>query len=111
MSRRTSESAHARQGKNRSRTLTTARRRAEHLRAEIGKHDYRYYVLDRPSITDAEYDRLFAELVRLEAAHPELVTPDSPTQRVAGAPLPAFPTIEHLTPMLSLESVNDPDAV
>jgi DNA ligase (NAD+) len=92
-------------------TPTAARARIEHLRSVIRQHDYRYYVLDRPSISDAEYDRLFGELVRLEAAHPDLVTPDSPTQRVAGAPLQAFPTIQHLAPMLSLESVADADAV
>jgi DNA ligase (NAD+) len=68
-------------------------------------------VLDRPTISDAQYDDLFAELVRPEAAHPELVTPDSPTLRVGGLPLPAFPTIEHLAPMLSVESVTDADAV
>lgn len=85
--------------------------RVERLRAAIRGHDYRYYALDRPTISDAAYDRLFAELVRLEQAHPELVTPDSPTQRVAGAPLPAFPTVKHLAPMLSLESVTDVDAV
>ena len=68
-------------------TLTAARRRAEQLRAVIRTHDYRYYVLDRPTIADAEYDRLFGELARLEAAHPEIITPDSPTERVAGAPL------------------------
>ncbi len=96
---------------NRRQMLSAARRRAERLRAAIGQHDYRYYVLDRPTISDAQYDRLFAEMVRLEAAHPDLVTLDSPTQRVAGAPRPAFPTIEHLAPMLSLESVTDPDAV
>jgi DNA ligase (NAD+) len=86
-------------------------RRIEQLRTAICEHDYRYYVLDRPTISDAEYDRLFAELVRLEVAHPDLVTPDSPTQRVAGAPLAAFPTVEHLAPMLSLKSVTDSDAV
>lgn len=91
--------------------LRAPRQRIEQLRAAIRQHDYRYYVLDRPTISDAKYDRLFGELVRLEAAHPDLVTPDSPTQRVAGAPLPAFPTIEHVAPMLSLESVTDPDAV
>jgi DNA ligase (NAD+) len=91
--------------------LTPARRRAERLRAAIRAHDYRYYVLDRPTISDAAYDRLFQELVRLETAHPEIVTPDSPTKRVAGSPLPSFPTIEHLAPMLSLESVADVDAV
>lgn len=98
-------------GTSRAQKLTAARRRAEQLRAAIRSHDYRYYVLDRPAISDAEYDRLFQELVRIEAAHPEVVTPDSPTQRVAGAPLAAFPTVEHLAPMLSLESVTDPDAV
>jgi DNA ligase (NAD+) len=91
--------------------LTPARRRAERLRDAIRAHDYRYYVLDRPTISDAAYDRLFEDLVRLETAHPEIVTPDSPTQRVAGSPLPGFPTVEHLAPMLSLESVTDVDAV
>jgi DNA ligase (NAD+) len=89
----------------------TAARRIEQLRAAIREHDYRYYVLDRPTISDTEYDWLFAELVRIEDAHPELITPDSPTQRVAGAPVSAFPTVEHLAPMLSLESVTDPQAV
>lgn len=92
-------------------TRTTARARIEELRSVIREHDYRYYVLDRPSISDAEYDQLFGELVRLERAHPDLITPDSPTQRVAGSPLQTFPTIEHLAPMLSLESVTDADAV
>lgn len=91
--------------------LAAARRRVERLRALIREHDYRYYVLDRPSISDAEYDRLFAELQQIEAVYPQLVTPDSPTRRVAGAPLPAFPTIRHLAPVLSLESVTDPQAV
>ena len=93
------------------RTSSAVRRRIAELRAAIRQHDYRYYVLDRPTITDAAYDRLYEELVRLEAGHPELVTPDSPTQRVAGAPLPAFPVVQHLAPMLSLESVTDPGAV
>jgi DNA ligase (NAD+) len=91
--------------------LAAARLRAERLRAAIRTHDYRYYVLDRPTISDAAYDRLFHELVSLETAHPEVVTPDSPTQRVAGSPLPGFPTVEHLAPMLSLESVTDVGAV
>jgi len=96
---------------SRKRTPAAARRRAEQLRASIRLHDYRYYVLDRPTISDAEYDRQFQELVRLEAVHPALRTPDSPTQRVAGAPLPAFLTIAHLAPLLSLESVTGRDAV
>ena len=60
-------------------------RRIEELRAQIAHHDYRYYVLDDPEVSDAAYDRLMLELRELEAAHPELVTPDSPTQRVGGA--------------------------
>lgn len=93
------------------RANAAVRRRVEQLRAAIRKHDYLYYVLDRPAISDAAYDRLFEELVRLETACPQLITPDSPTQRVAGAPLAAFPTIRHLAPMLSLESVSEPDAI
>ena len=89
----------------------TAAGRVEQLRSQIREHDYRYYVLDRPTISDAEYDRLFDELVRLEAAHPDLVTRDSPTRRVGGAPLSAFPPVAHLAPMLSLESVTAADAV
>ncbi|AUX37521.1 MULTISPECIES: DNA ligase LigA-related protein [Sorangium] len=82
-----------------------ARRRIEALRREIRAHDHLYYVLDRPVISDAEYDRRLDELKRLEGLYPDLVTPDSPTQRVAGAPLPAFPEVRHLAPMLSLDSV------
>ncbi len=60
--------------------------RAAELRAQLAQHDYRYYVLDDPEVPDAEYDRLMRELRALEAAHPALITPDSPTQRVAGTP-------------------------
>ncbi len=95
----------------RSLTLAQARRRVEQLRREIRQHDYHYYVLDRPLISDAEYDRLFEELKQLEALYPELVTPDSPTQRVAGTPVAAFPEVRHLAPMLSLESVTDAEEV
>jgi DNA ligase (NAD+) len=91
--------------------MATAARRMEQLRTAIREHDYRYYVLDRPTISDAAYDRLFAELVRVEEARPDLVRPDSPTQRVAGTPVSAFPTVAHLAPMLSLESVTDSDVV
>lgn len=80
-------------------------RRAERLRTELREHDYRYYVLDRPTISDAQYDRLFTELVRLEQQYPALTAPDSPTQRVGGQPLPGFPSVLHVVPMLSLESV------
>ncbi|MBZ0105512.1 MAG: NAD-dependent DNA ligase LigA [Sulfuricella denitrificans] len=74
------------------------------LREEIERHNYLYYVLDTPSIPDAEYDRLFAELQHLEAQFPELLTPDSPTQRVGGAPLPHFEQAQHGSPMLSLNN-------
>jgi DNA ligase (NAD+) len=80
------------------------RRRAEALRREIEEHNHRYYVLDAPVVPDAEYDRLFRELAGLEAEHPELATPDSPTQRVGGAPVSEFPQVVHRTPMLSLNN-------
>lgn len=70
----------------------------------IREHDYRYYILDNPIISDAEYDRLFRELKSLEAAYPELISPDSPTQRVGVTPQTAFQTVKHLVPMLSLEN-------
>ena len=82
--------------------LEEARERANALRREIAHHDYRYYVLDSPEITDARYDRLMRELLALEKQYPELVTPDSPTQRVGGAPREAFAPAVHRTPMLSL---------
>lgn len=81
-----------------------AERRIADLRAEIRRHDHLYYVLDRPEITDAEYDLLYRELVKLETAHPDLATPDSPTQRVGGAPLDRFEQVTHRIPMLSLEN-------
>ncbi|MEW6613066.1 MAG: NAD-dependent DNA ligase LigA [Pseudomonadota bacterium] len=83
-------------------SLDDVRTRLRALRSEINEHNYRYYVLDQPVISDAEYDRLLRELERLEAAHPELVTPDSPTQRVGAQPLSAFVTIRHEIPMISL---------
>jgi DNA ligase (NAD+) len=75
------------------------------LREKIHHHNYRYYVLDSPEISDAEYDRLFDELAELEKKHPELVTPDSPTQRVGAVPSDEFRTIRHRLPMLSLNKV------
>ncbi|HEV2228636.1 MAG TPA: NAD-dependent DNA ligase LigA [Steroidobacteraceae bacterium] len=78
--------------------------RAAELRKQLKRHDYRYYVLDEPSIPDAEYDRLMAELRGLEAAHPELITPDSPTQRVSGTASAAFGEVVHQVPMLSLDN-------
>ncbi|MGE0081037.1 MAG: NAD-dependent DNA ligase LigA [Thiohalomonadaceae bacterium] len=81
---------------------TDIARRIEELRGQIRHHNYLYYVLDAPEIPDAEYDRLFRELERLEAQHPELVTHDSPTQRVGAAPQRAFGEVRHEVPMLSL---------
>ncbi|MFO7642049.1 MAG: NAD-dependent DNA ligase LigA [Candidatus Competibacteraceae bacterium] len=77
------------------------------LRQQLNWHDYRYYVLDDPEIPDAEYDRLLRELRDLEAAHPELITPDSPTQRVGGQPLAAFAPVRHRAPMLSIRTETD----
>ena len=83
----------------------TARARA--LRAEIEQHNYRYYVLDEPSIPDGEYDRLFRELQALEAAHPELQAADSPTLRVGGKALDMFSPVRHAVPMLSIRTETD----
>ena len=79
-------------------------RRIEKLRDELRRHEHLYYVLDAPEITDAEYDALMNELKRLEAAHPELLTPDSPTQRVGGKPAEGFKKAQHSRPMLSLDN-------
>ena len=76
----------------------------ESLRAEIHRHNYLYHVLDSPEIPDAEYDRLLRELQELESGHPELVTDDSPTQRIGAAPVSAFGTVKHAVPMLSLDN-------
>ncbi len=81
--------------------------RARQLREEIAHHDHQYYVLDRPDVSDAAYDRLMRELVDLEAAHPFLRTPDSPTQRVGGAPAEKFEKVTHRLQMLSLANVFD----
>lgn len=74
------------------------------LRKELERHNYRYYALDDPEISDAEYDRLFHELKAIETAHPELITPESPTQRVGAKPLTSFNNITHQIPMLSLDN-------
>jgi len=79
-------------------------RRVEELRGEIREHNYRYYVLDDPIIPDADYDRLMRELQALEQAHPELITPDSPTRRVGATPDTAFAEVRHSLPMLSLDN-------
>ena len=82
--------------------LDEVKARIEQLRAEINYHNYRYYVLDSPEISDAEYDGLMRELKQLEEQHPEFLTPDSPTQRVGAAPVEAFGVVEHPIPLLSL---------
>ncbi len=80
----------------------TPAQRAEELRDEIRRHNYHYHVLDDPIVSDAEYDALMRELRALEDAHPELITPDSPTRRVGGAPSEKFAKVRHPQPMLSL---------
>ncbi len=85
------------------------KQRAEVLRKELNEHAYRYYVLDEPVISDAEYDRLYRELEQLEQQYPELITPDSPTQRVGDKPLEGFKQVQHEIPMLSLGNVFDED--
>ncbi|RZI42291.1 NAD-dependent DNA ligase LigA [Herbaspirillum sp. HC18] len=84
--------------------------RADWLKAELNRHSHAYYVLDNPTIPDAEYDKMFQELVELEQAHPELATPDSPTRRVGGAPLPQFEPVRHAVPMLSIRTETDTTA-
>ncbi|MGS1006873.1 NAD-dependent DNA ligase LigA [Achromobacter anxifer] len=84
---------------------------AARLRAEIEQHNVRYYVYDDPSVSDAEYDGLMRELQALEAEHPELVTPESPTQRVGAAPVSAFGSVRHVVPMLSLGNAFDEEDV
>ncbi len=88
-----------------------AARRAEHLRREIERHNCRYYVLDDPEVCDAEYDELLVELRAIEERWPDLVTPDSPTQRVGGRPRDGFSTVPHETPMRSLLSIFGEDEI
>ncbi|MDO8519996.1 MAG: NAD-dependent DNA ligase LigA [Deltaproteobacteria bacterium] len=85
--------------------MPQVQKKIEALRDEIIRHDTLYYVLGKPTISDAQYDKLFRELKELEESHPELVTPDSPTQRVGGAPLDFLPQFTHRVPLLSLESL------
>jgi DNA ligase (NAD+) len=92
-------------------TSAQARKRIEQLSREIHEHDQRYYGEDRPTVSDAEYDRLFRELVALEEAHPELRLPDSPTSRVGAAMRTAFRKVPHVAPMLSLDSLMNADEV
>ena len=85
--------------------IEQAKKRVEELREQINYHNYRYYVLDSPQISDAEYDELMKELIRLEQEYPELITPESPTQRVGAAPVEEFGVVEHRVPLLSLDNV------
>ncbi|MGB6687432.1 MAG: NAD-dependent DNA ligase LigA [Terracidiphilus sp.] len=85
-------------------TKPSAAQRIDELRRELRRHEHLYYVLDAPEVSDAEYDALMNELKRLEAAHPELLTPDSPTQRVGGKPAEGFAKVRHSRPMLSLDN-------
>ena len=89
---------------------TDPAQRAAELRSVLNEHAYRYYVLDEPQIPDAEYDRLFQELQSLEAAHPQLSTPDSPTQRVLGQALEGFAPVVHAVPMRSIRTETDTEA-
>ena len=91
--------------------MTDVRTRIAELRQQINFHNYRYHVLDSPVVSDAAYDKLVAELRQLEAEHPELVTPDSPTQRVGGQPSEKFSKIRHPRPILSLGNAFDADGV
>src|SRR5919198_6693824 len=89
------------------RTQKDVQKRLDELREQVNHHLYRYHVLDDPEISDAEYDRLFEELQALEEEHPDLITPDSPTQRVGAPPSERFQKVRHLSPMGSLEKVTD----
>ena len=85
----------------------SSEKRIDDLRQAIRKHDYSYYVLGKPIISDREYDKLFDELKKLECEHPELVTPDSPTQRVGESPIEGFEHVTHAVPMLSIDNTYD----
>lgn len=90
--------------------MATIEEQINQLRTQLRHHEYQYHVLDAPEVPDAEYDRLMRELRELETAHPELVTADSPTQRVGAAPLSAFEQVKHQVPMLSLDNVFDEES-
>src|SRR5207237_7471664 len=87
------------------------RDRLEQLRREVRRHEHLYYVMDRPEITDAQFDALYLELRQLEEQHPELVTPDSPTQRVGGEVGGQFTKVQHRSPMLSLQNAFDEEEI
>ena len=91
--------------------MPDSKERIARLRREIEEHDRRYYVEARPSISDADYDALFRELRAIEEGHPELITPDSPTQRVGGKPIAGFKQVRHAVPMLSLDNLFAKDGI
>src|ERR687885_891558 len=91
--------------------LKDVQARLDELRAELNHHLYRYHVLDDPEVSDAEYDRLYDELKALEEEYPDLITPDSPTQRVGASPSERFGKVRHLQPMGSLDKVTDEDSL
>ena len=93
------------------RTQKDVQQRLDELRGQVDHHLYRYHVLDEPEISDAEYDRLYDELKALEEEHPDLIRPDSPTQRVGAPPSERFQKVQHLTPMGSLEKVTDDESL
>src|SRR5207302_7197541 len=85
-------------------SAASVQKEIDRLREQLRRHEYLYYVMDAPEISDAEYDRLMNELKALEKAHPQLITPDSPTQRVGGKPREGFQKLPHSRPMLSLDN-------
>lgn len=91
--------------------LTEVKREIERLREEINRHDYQYYILNRPLITDFEYDALYKKLADLERAYPQFASPDSPTQRVGGQPIKEFNAVEHKLKMLSLDNTYSEDEI
>ena len=91
--------------------MAGAKERIESLREQLNHHNYLYYVLNKPEITDQEYDRLMRELIELETTHPELASQDSPSQRIGGEPLGAFKTVTHAVRMMSIDNTYDAAAV
>src|SRR5215471_3340647 len=89
--------------------MPSLEKRAEELRRQIDHHNYLYYQQAKPEISDRDFDRLLEDLKKLEAEHPELVTPDSPTQRVGGQPIEGFATVRHREPMLSIDNTYSAD--
>lgn len=89
--------------------MADVKKQIEKLRREIRRHDYLYYVKNSPEISDRQYDKLFGKLKDLESRHPDLITSDSPTQRVSGQPVEGFETVRHAVPMLSIDNTNNPD--